>query len=131
KKFDFGTLGMFASLGKRSAVADILGIRISGFIAWLAWRSYYLSQLPGFVRKVRVFLDWNLDLVFPRDIAQIQSLKADRLRIDHYEPGEIVIRKHEIGRELFIVKNGEVEVFQPPENGGAELMVATLKRGEV
>jgi NADH dehydrogenase len=129
--FNFGSLGMFASLGRRSAVADILGFRFSGFPAWIAWRSYYLSQLPGFVRKLRVFLDWNLDLMFPRDIAQIQSLKADRLRIDHYEPGEIVIAKHEIGRELFIVKNGEVEVFQPPEDGVSETLIATLRRGEV
>ena len=53
------------------------------------------------------------------------------MRIDHYEPGEIVIRKHEIGRELFIVKNGEVEVFQPAEDGNAETLVATLRRGEV
>jgi NADH dehydrogenase len=129
--FDFGTLGMFASLGKRSAVADMFGMHISGFFAWVAWRGYYLSQLPGFVRKVRVFLDWTLDLVFPRDIAQMEAVKRNRLRIDHYEPGEIVINKHEIGRELFIVKAGEVEVFQPSENGAAEVSVATLGRGQV
>ena len=129
--FDFGSLGMFASLGKRSAVADILGVRFSGFFAWIAWRTYYLSQLPGFIRKLRVFLDWNLDLFFPRDITQIEMIKANRLRVDHYEPGEIIIKKQEIGRELFIVKSGEVEVFQPAGNDAAEALVATLTRGEV
>jgi NADH dehydrogenase len=69
--------------------------------------------------------------MFPRDIAQIQSLKAERLRIDHYEPGEIVIAKHEVGRELYIVRSGEVDVFQPAENGAAEVPVATLGVGEV
>ena len=63
-RFDFGSLGQFASLGKRSAVADILGMRFSGFPAWVAWRGYYLTQLPGFTRKVRVALDWALDLSF-------------------------------------------------------------------
>jgi NADH dehydrogenase len=129
--FDFGTLGMFASLGRRSAVADILGLRFSGFFAWLAWRGYYLSQLPGFVRKLRVFLDWSLDLFFPRDIAQIETLPVNRMRLDHYEPGEIVIKEHEIGRELFIIKAGEVEVFHPAENSGSETFVTTLTVGDV
>jgi NADH dehydrogenase len=129
--FDFGALGMFASLGRRSAVADILGMKFTGFPAWVAWRGYYLSQLPGFIRKLRVAIDWGLDLFFPRDIAQIETAKPGRLRMDHYEPGEIIIAKHEIGRELFIVKAGEVEVFQPAENGTTEVCVAVLTRGDV
>lgn len=131
KKFGFKNLGMLASLGRRSAVADMMGIRFSGFLAWFAWRTVYLSKLPGFVRKLRVALDWSLDLFFPRDITQIQTLKANRLRVDHYEPGEIIIAKHEIGRELFIVKQGEVEVFEPAEDGRPERSIAACKRGEV
>jgi NADH dehydrogenase len=129
--FDFGALGMFASLGRRSAVADIFGLRFTGFPAWVAWRGYYLSQLPGFIRKLRVAIDWGLDLFFPRDIAQIETALPGRLRMDHYEPGEIIIAKHEIGRELFIVKAGEVEVFQPAESGTTEVSIAVLTRGDV
>jgi NADH dehydrogenase len=130
-KFQFGGLGMLASLGRRAAVAEIMGVRFSGFLAWLAWRGFYLSTLPGFVRKLRVALDWILDLFFPRDIAQVLSAPAPKPRVDHYEPGEIIINKHEIGRELYLVRAGEVEVFQPAENGAAERIVATLGRGEV
>lgn len=130
-KFEFKNLGMLASLGRRAAVADMMGIRFSGFLAWFAWRTVYLSKLPGFVRKLRVAIDWTLDLFFPRDITQIQTLKGTRLRIDHYEPGEVIIAKNEIGRELFIVKQGEVEVFEPAANGTPERVIATFKKGEV
>lgn len=129
--FQFSGLGMLASLGHRSGVAEILGIRFSGFFAWCAWRSFYLSTLPGFGRRLRVALDWTLDLFFPRDIAQVLAAPVQKLRIDHYEESEIIINKGEIGRELYIVKSGEVEVFQPANDGAAEQTIATLGKGEV
>src|SRR5207244_1851333 len=86
---------------------------------------------PGVVRRLRVAVDWNLELLFPRDITQIQMTKTDHLRVDHYEPGETIIGKNEIGREVFIMERGTVEVFQPAENGQAETVVATLGAGEV
>jgi NADH dehydrogenase len=129
--FEFKSLGMLASLGQRRAVADIMGMRLSGFTAWCLWRAFYLSSLPGAGRRLRVALDWVLDVFFPRDIAQLQTSKIGHLRVDHFEPGEIIINKHEIGRELFILKRGEVDVFQPAEDGKAETPVATLSRGAV
>lgn len=120
-----------ASLGRRRGVADVLGLRISGVAAWCLWRAFYLSTLPGIVQQVRVSLDWTLDLFFPRDIAQIQTAHPAQLRIHHFEPGETIINKGEIGRELFIVKSGEVDVFQPSDDRAAEAPVATLKRGDV
>jgi NADH dehydrogenase len=131
REFRFRSFGMLASLGRRAAVADIMGIRFSGFLAWCAWRAFYLSRLPGMVRRVRVALDWILDVFFPRDIAQIQSARTRIVRVDHYEPGEIIIEKGEIGRELFIVRRGEVEVFQPAGDGGAEQIITTLRKGDV
>ena len=67
--FRFRTIGTLVALGHRTAVAEIYGFRFSGQLAWLMWRAIYLSKLPGMERKVRVALDWALDLVFPRDIA--------------------------------------------------------------
>jgi NADH dehydrogenase len=129
--FRYHNLGMLASLGRRSAVAEILGVRFSGFPAWLAWRAVYWAKLPGATRKVRVMLDWLLDLIFPRDIARIQSLGNPGVRMQHYEPGETIIREGEIGRELFAVREGEVEVFQPASAGTPEQIIAVLRRGEV
>ncbi len=128
-KFNFKALGMLASLGSRSAVADMMGVRFSGFLAWFAWRTVYLSKLPGFVRKLRVALDWSIDLFFPRDITQIQTMKADRMRVDHYEAGETIIARNEVGRELFVIKAGEVEVYTG--DNGTEQLVTTFGKGDV
>ena len=69
EEFRFQTMGTLVALGRRTAVAEIRGLRFSGQLAWLIWRAVYLSKLPGMERKVRVALDWLLDSVFPRDIA--------------------------------------------------------------
>jgi len=70
KTFDFKTLGSLAALGHQLAVAEILGYRFSGFLAWLMWRAIYLSKLPTMEKRVRVGLDWMLDIFFPPDIVQ-------------------------------------------------------------
>ena len=68
KDFRFRALGVLVGLGYRTAAAEIRGLRFSGLLAWLMWRSVYLSKLPGMEKKVRVALDWAIDLFFPRDI---------------------------------------------------------------
>ncbi len=68
KYFDFGSL---VSVGEHFAVVDLLGVRFSGFLAWIVWRTLYLTKLVGFGNKVRVVLDWTLDLLLERSISQI------------------------------------------------------------
>lgn len=82
RPFSYRSLGMMAALGGRKAVAQLPGNRvITGFIAWFLWRSYYLMRLPGLDRRLRVAFDWTLDLLFPRDIAELrvdtESARAD------------------------------------------------------
>ena len=67
--FRFSTLGQLAAIGRRTGVANVLGIRFSGFVAWWLWRTIYLSKLPRLEKKVRVALDWTLDLCFTKDFA--------------------------------------------------------------
>lgn len=76
KPFDFKTLGSLATLGHQVAVAEVMGYRFSGFLAWLMWRGIYLSKLPTLQKQVRVGLDWVVDLFFPPDIAQ--TINFDR-----------------------------------------------------
>jgi NADH:quinone reductase (non-electrogenic) len=76
RPFVFATLGQLAAIGRRSGVANVLGWRFHGFVAWWLWRTIYLSKLPGLDRKVRVALDWTLDLVFGKDIVQLPSERA-------------------------------------------------------
>jgi NADH dehydrogenase len=76
--FAFKALGVLAGLGRRSAVAEILGFQFSGFVAWWLFRTIYLMKLPGFERKLRVAIDWTLDLIFPRDIVYLRPLHTAR-----------------------------------------------------
>jgi len=71
--FRYRSMGMMASLGARRGVAGLQGkFLITGFLAWLLWRSYYLVRLPGLDRQLRVAFDWTLGLIFPRDIAELR-----------------------------------------------------------
>jgi len=76
KKFSFRTLGQMAAIGQRAGVADILGVKFSGFIAWWLWRTIYLSKLPGWDKKVRVALQWTLDVLFAKDVTQYLMVRA-------------------------------------------------------
>jgi NADH dehydrogenase len=68
--FRFNTLGLLASIGRRTGVARILSINFSGFVAWWLWRTIYLLKLPRIEKKVRVALDWTLDVFFSKDFVQ-------------------------------------------------------------
>jgi NADH dehydrogenase len=50
-----------------------MGFHFSGIIAWAMWRAIYLAKLPGLQKKVRVLLDWTLDLFFSKDIVQLAT----------------------------------------------------------
>ena len=70
--------GQMASIGHNKAVAEIFGLRISGFIAWLMWRGLYLLRVPTFARKSRLFLEWNWAMFFPPDISHLGYRRTQR-----------------------------------------------------
>lgn len=76
KPFRFSTIGQLAATGRRTGVANILGINFSGFSAWWLWRTIYLSKLPRFEKKLRVAFDWTLDLLFSKDLVQFLDIRA-------------------------------------------------------
>ena len=76
KPFVFETIGQLAALGRRTGVAQIFGYNFSGFIAWWLWRTIYLMKLPRFEKKLRVALDWTLDLLFEKDPVQFLTLRS-------------------------------------------------------
>ena len=77
EKFEFHSKGQMAIIGKRTGIATFLGMNISGFWAWLLWRNVYLSKISTFDKKVRVFLDWTIDLFFDRDISRLKLMKRE------------------------------------------------------
>jgi NADH dehydrogenase len=76
RPFRFTTLGLLASLGRRSGVARVLGVNFAGFPAWWLWRTIYLAKLPRVEKKVRVALDWLLDLLFTKDLVEFRTGRA-------------------------------------------------------
>jgi NADH dehydrogenase len=74
RPFRFRTIAVLVALGHRTAVAEVRGWKFSGFLAWFMWRTVYLAKLPGFEKKVRVALDWFLDMFFPRDIVLTSAI---------------------------------------------------------
>jgi len=69
--FDFKPLGGLVSLGRHYAVAQFGKLRLSGIMAWLMWRTFYLLRLPGWENRLRVAVDWLLDLFVRRNTALI------------------------------------------------------------
>ena len=58
-------------IGRRNGVGILLGFKVHGFIAW--WCSYYLLNLPTVEKKLRVMVDWFIDLFFKRDVTRLKS----------------------------------------------------------
>jgi NADH:ubiquinone reductase (H+-translocating) len=77
KPFRYFNYGALVSVGEHFAAIDLLGVRMSGALAWFIWRSLYLTKLVGFGNKVRVMLDWTLDLLVERSISQISATRQD------------------------------------------------------
>jgi NADH dehydrogenase len=112
RPFAFNALGKMGSLGHRSAVAEVFGIKISGFFAWWLWRTIYLMKLPGLDRKIRVAVDWTLDLLLPADIVQLRTERGVGIRREHFEAGEVIFHEGGHGDWLYIIVDGEVEVLR-------------------
>ena len=73
-EFVYDTKGSMAKIGKKDGVALLMGHEIRGFLAWFVWKQYYLSTLPNIEKKIRVGLDWFIDLFFPRDITRLSNV---------------------------------------------------------
>src|SRR5262245_10235995 len=126
KPFSFRPLGMLASLGNRTAVAEILGVRVSGFIAWVLWRSVYLGKLPSLAHKLEVVGDWTWHALFPPNIVELNMSRTGGVGMAHYAPGEFIFHKGDPAGNIFAIQSGTAEVYldesSPP--------VVVLKAGD-
>ena len=127
--FTFGALGQLASLGHGSAVADVFGLQLSGWLAWWLWRAVYLAKLPSLERKVRVLGDWLFGSMLPRDTARLKLERSTSFVRMHFEPGQAIVEQGEAGSRFFLLARGRVEVVRA-EPGGAEMRVSELGPGE-
>ena len=72
--YRYRMLGQVATLGRYKGIADVSGLRLTGFLGWFVTRTYHLYQLPLLSRKLRVVADWTTSLFFRRDIVELSML---------------------------------------------------------
>lgn len=111
RPFSFRALGMLASLGKRSAVADILGVHVSGFVAWILWRAVYLGKLPSLARKLEVTVDWAWSALFAPNIVELPLSRTRGVGFAHYAAGDFVFHKGDPAGTVFSIKSGTAGVY--------------------
>lgn len=117
KPFAYESKGSLASLGMSKAVADVYGLKFSGFLAWLLWRGFYLSFLPGVASKVRVLMNWMLNAIVPPNIVQVQS-SIPGTRYIHYRAGDKVLEPGMLIDGFYTVVKGKLRLtIDNPETG--------------
>jgi NADH dehydrogenase len=117
KPFAYTSKGSLASLGMSKAIADVYGIKLSGFFAWLLWRGFYLSFLPGFTARFRVGMNWLLNSVMPPNIVQIRSTPP-ATRYNYYRKGDKVFEPGMLIDGFYTVTKGAFRLtIDNPETG--------------
>jgi hypothetical protein len=126
--FAFEGLGKLGALGHNCAIADVFGVKVSGFPAWLLWRTIYLMKLPGINTKIRVAADWLIALLLPPDLAQLSLARMSGFHEQHFTPGETVFHQGDLGDFVYVIQEGECDVLRTID--GQEQKLAELKAGD-
>lgn len=86
--FSYRPRGSMAAIGHRNGVAEVFGLRMTGLPAWLAWRAFYLSQVPSLARKLRLFGEWTWEMAFRADVTHIHFRRSGETNLLLPEPVE-------------------------------------------
>lgn len=125
----FTGLGDAVSLGRRRAVGHFRGLPLYGLPGWLLWRAMFLGFMPAWDRRIRTLVDWTVTPLFGRDVVNMRLQQPLGVARELYEPGQPIVRQGDIGRRLFLVFKGEVEVVKRDADG-VEHVLAVLGPGE-
>jgi NADH dehydrogenase len=129
KPFRFTGLGDACILGGNRAAAHLRSLPLRGRVGYYSWRFICVLYLPDWEKKLRLVFDWLILPFFGGDIVNMNVRKPVGVTRVMYEPGQDIIREGDVGQSLFLIRRGEVEVWQDQENGPAKLL-ATLGPGE-
>jgi NADH:quinone reductase (non-electrogenic) len=129
RKFAFGGLGKMGALGRRCAVAEVFGVKISGAPAWFLWRSIYLMKLPGWGRRLKVAASWTFDLFLDPELVLFRFSPRSTMMREHFEPGQEVFRQGDLGDRIYSIVAGAADVVQ--ETNGRESVLARLGPGDI
>ena len=86
KPYKHAYAGSVASLGLHKGVAEIYGVKLRGLPAWFMHRTYHMTRMPTFNRKVRVIADWTLALFFEREIVSLGAFANPRAEFEQATP---------------------------------------------
>jgi NADH:ubiquinone reductase (H+-translocating) len=113
RPFSHKSLGSLCSIGGRNAVAEMMGLHISGFPAWFAWRGIYLMKLPSFPQQIKIGIEWMLDLILPRPLAHLRDDRTNRVYRSFVPAGDFVFREGDPATDFYMIESGELEILQP------------------
>jgi NADH:ubiquinone reductase (H+-translocating) len=130
KPFSYRPLGVLCGIGERNAVAEILGVHLSGFPAWWLWRTVYLLKSPSWSRRLKLAFDWTWELLFPRDLGHTRTNQTDRITRAHYRPGDDIFLEGSPGTHFYVIDRGEVEILRRDEQGQPNQIVHVFGPGE-
>ena len=131
RPFHFKALGQLCSIGGYEAVAEMFGMRISGFMAWILWRGVYLFKLPTWSRRFKVGLDWAWDILFPRDLSFLNTDTAQDLTHAYFRAGDMIHRQGEPARTFSVIEEGDAEVLEHTDDGGeSRVVLSVLAKGD-
>jgi NADH dehydrogenase len=118
KNFHYSSKGSLASLGAGRGVAEVYGIKLTGRLAWLLWRVYYISFLPGMQTRISVLWNWLMDGFSPRSVVQINSEKPQDARYVLYRAGDRIYENGARSDGFYTIASGSVEITGiDPETG--------------
>ncbi len=116
--FQYKSKGALASLGGQRGVAQVYGISLKGWIAWVLWRAYYHGFVPGFGTRVRIAMNWFLDDVLHRSTVQSGMAKGSSMAYRRYRAGDRVFEAGNRTDGFYIVVEGRFERrMKDPESG--------------
>jgi NADH dehydrogenase len=129
KPFKYKSKGALASLGAGRGVAEVLGLRLTGRAAWLLWRIYYISFLPGTQARVSVLWNWLMDGFSRRSVAQINSQNDPGTRYVCYHAGDRIYENGSRADGLYTIVSGTIRITSTNGETGLEES-RILRRGE-
>jgi len=123
KPYSFTGLGDCCVLGSGEAVGQLWGLPVKGFPAWLIWRACMIVYLPAWSKRVRTILDWMTGPFVGREITSIGTAGHTGVARELYETGQVIIRAGDIGRSMYLIQSGSVEVLGGGPDGEKRLAV--------
>lgn len=128
KPYRFTGLGDACVIGRRKAVAHLKGVPLYGVFAWCVWRIFMIIYLPTIEKRVRTVANWILGAIFGRDLINMRIHQPLDLAPLLFEPGQDIVIEGDVGKSLYVIQEGEVEVYKGSHADGK--LIATLGVGQ-